>query len=135
MMLTITGPLSFWASSGHFKGALIKRSCEGLTAVEWSLTFWLLVARDAREKLLGKNVWELHVVPPSVRSTSNHSFFILTIMDLSDTLINGGSAPSNNTNTGAIPQEEEVIDPIWLSSRTARQIYGLCQVEKVSIRY
>lgn len=58
MMLTITGPLSFWASSGHFKGALIKRSCEGLTAVEWSLTFWLLVARDAREKLLGKNVWE-----------------------------------------------------------------------------
>lgn len=56
-------------------------------------------------------------------------------MDLSDTLINGGSAPSNNTNTGAILQEEEVIDPIWLSSRTARQIYGLCQVEKVSIRY
>ncbi|KAF9786667.1 hypothetical protein BJ322DRAFT_1099164 [Thelephora terrestris] len=57
-------------------------------------------------------------------------------MDLSDSLVNGGSAPTNNTNTNVSPQEEEEdIDPIWLSSRTARQIYGLCQVEKVSARY
>lgn len=27
--------------------------------------------------------------------------------------------------------EAEEIDPVWLSSRTARQIYALCQVEKV----
>lgn len=39
------------------------------------------------------------------------------------------------TNTNENKPEEDDIDPIWLSSRTARQIYGLCQVEKVSIRY
>jgi hypothetical protein len=57
-------------------------------------------------------------------------------MDLSDSLVNGGSAPANNANANVTPQEEEEdIDQIWLSSRTARQIYGLCQVEKVSARY
>ena len=39
------------------------------------------------------------------------------------------------TNTNENKPEEDDIDPIWLSSRTARQVYGLCQVEKVSIRY
>ena len=49
-----------------------------------------------------------------------------------------GAADNDTTmSTTAIPDKpvEEEIDPIWLSSRTARQIYGLCQVEKVSIRY
>ena len=53
------------------------------------------------------------------------------IMDLSDSLVNGGSAPADDTNASANPPDEGEIDPIWLSSRTARQIYGLCQVEKV----
>ena len=59
-------------------------------------------------------------------------------------MANGSSAPTEKvtdndvamtTNPNASKSEEEDIDPIWLSSRTARQIYGLCQVEKVSIRY
>ena len=55
----------------------------------------------------------------------------------SGTAANGGSAPTNDATmtTNANQPEEEDIDPIWLSSRTARQIYGLSQVEKVSIRY
>jgi len=47
-----------------------------------------------------------------------------------DSLVNGGSAPTDGATARANPQEEEEVDPIWLSSRTARQIYGLCQVEK-----
>lgn len=51
-------------------------------------------------------------------------------------MVNNDFAPATvSTNMNASQQEEEDIDPIWLSSRTARQIYGLCQVEKVSIRY
>lgn len=61
-----------------------------------------------------------------------------TQMD-SDTVVNGGSTLANDTvmttNTNANQSGEEDVDPIWLSSRTARQIYGLCQVEKVSIRH
>ena len=53
------------------------------------------------------------------------------IMDLA--CVDTDTAMSTNVNPDKI--EEEEIDPIWLSSRTARQIYGLCQVEKVSIRY
>jgi hypothetical protein len=57
----------------------------------------------------------------------------------SDAVVNGDFAPTNGTNAStdmnASQPGEEEIDPIWLSSRTARQIYGLCQVEKVSIRY
>ena len=56
-------------------------------------------------------------------------------MDLSDSLVDGGYAPTDGTNARGSPQEDEDIDPIWLSSRTARQIYGLCQVEKVSAGY
>jgi len=41
--------------------------------------------------------------------------------------------PAISTDANPDKPEEEEIDPIWLSSRTARQIYGLCQVEKVSI--
>ena len=47
--------------------------------------------------------------------------------------IDNDTTMSTNANTDK--HEEEEIDPVWLSSRTARQIYGLCQVEKVSIRY
>lgn len=50
-----------------------------------------------------------------------------------DFALTNGSIASTNMNTSQ--PEDEDIDPIWLSSRTARQIYGLCQVEKVSIRY
>jgi hypothetical protein len=41
------------------------------------------------------------------------------------------------TDSGAAGSDEPVvsdIDPIWTSSRTARQIYSLGQVEKVRIR-
>ena len=54
----------------------------------------------------------------------------------SDAVASGGSTLDNNptifTPINASRPEGEDIDPIWLSSRTARQIYGLCQVEKVS---
>ena len=54
-------------------------------------------------------------------------------------MVNGDFALTNgsiaSTNVNPSQPEDEDIDPIWLSSRTARQIYGLCQVEKVSIRY
>lgn len=65
-------------------------------------------------------------------SQTTPSFSSLAIMDSSDPLVNGGSAPPNGTNP---TEEEEEVDPIWLSSRTARQIYGLCQVEKVGTRH
>jgi len=56
-----------------------------------------------------------------------------------NTVAGGGptidSSHTSFSNVNANRPEEEDIDPIWLSSRTARQIYGLCQVEKVSIRY
>ena len=50
-------------------------------------------------------------------------------MDSSGSLLNDETVLTNNNAN--VPEEEDV-DPIWLSSRTARQIYGLCQVEKVS---
>ena len=56
-------------------------------------------------------------------------------MDLSNPVVNGVSAPTTDTNANANPSEEEDIDPVWLSSRTARQIYSLCQVEKVSAKH
>ncbi|KAF9654195.1 hypothetical protein BDM02DRAFT_3085988 [Thelephora ganbajun] len=52
-------------------------------------------------------------------------------------MANGGSTTTSNATTTASTAnhpEGEDIDPIWLSSRTARQIYDLCQVEKVSIK-
>ena len=75
------------------------------------------------------------------RSLAFLSFSTPAIMDLGSA-VNGGTAPPEKatdkdvtmtTNTHS-KSEEEDIDPIWLSSRTARQIYGLCQVEKVSPR-
>ena len=62
---------------------------------------------------------------------TTHFFSNFATMDLSDPLVNGGSAPTNDTNASVNSLEGEDVDPIWLSSRTARQIYGLCQVEKV----
>ena len=32
-------------------------------------------------------------------------------------------------------ETEKDLDPIWLSSRTARQIYALGEVEKVRVKY
>lgn len=53
-------------------------------------------------------------------------------MDFSDSLVNGGSAPTEDTNASMNAPEEE---DVWLSSRTARQIYGLCLVERVSTKH
>lgn len=70
----------------------------------------------------------------SVRSATSLS--CPAIMDLT----NGGSAPTERAISDDVAmatnasKPEEDVDPIWLSSRTARQIYGLCQVEKVSLR-
>ena len=52
-------------------------------------------------------------------------------MNLSDQVMNGKFAPTNDTNANANPPKEEDIDPVWFSSRKARQINNLCQVEKV----
>lgn len=76
-------------------------------------------------------------------SSGRLSFSTPAIMDLGSVAKGGptsaGMVTDNDTtmttNANADKPEEEEIDPIWLSSRTARQIYGLCQVEKVSIRH
>ena len=67
----------------------------------------------------------------SINSCSHLPFSTPAIMDVG--AVDNDTTMSTNANPDK-PEEEE-IDPIWLSSRTARQIYGLCQVEKVSIRY
>ena len=56
-------------------------------------------------------------------------------MNLSDQVMSDKFTPTNDTNVNANPPKEENIDPVWLSSRTARQIHSLCQVEKVSANH
>lgn len=40
---------------------------------------------------------------------------------------------SGNASTAVDEQTEVEVDPIWVSSRTARQIYALGEVEKVRV--
>jgi hypothetical protein len=75
--------------------------------------------------------WEHPGVFRSIKHTTL-SFSSLATMDLSDTLVNSGPEPTDDANASMNPPKE---DDIWLSSRTARQIYGLCQVERVSTRH
>ena len=91
----------------------------------------LVVAEDIA------NAWErtctVGMVSRRFPFTTTLSFSSIATMDSS--LVNGGSAPTHDANASRSSLEEEDVDPIWLSSRTARQIYGLCQVERVSAIY
>ncbi|KAI0830770.1 hypothetical protein BC628DRAFT_1416278 [Trametes gibbosa] len=45
-------------------------------------------------------------------------------------MASSSTTSTNSTQTRSDPANEQEVDPIWMSSRTARQIYALGEVEK-----
>ena len=70
--------------------------------------------------LLSASSWA--VVQPSSGSTTNPT---------RNTIMNSSSASATVGGQSGIQEVE--VDPIWMSSRTARQIYALGEVEKVGV--